>query len=115
MARKKKAEGKNGRRKKAEGKNIKNNNMKSNFSTTANIFVRNIFLIRIFIRLENLVMVFEATSVYRTPLDLFSRLFFPDTNKNVCVTKIVKHHCSSVWEKDVCQIYLKHTTDLIVN
>ena len=29
--------------KKAEVKNRKNNNMKSNFSTTANIFVRNFF------------------------------------------------------------------------
>ena len=38
------AEEKNGRWKKAGGKNRKNNNMKSNFSTTANIFVKNIFL-----------------------------------------------------------------------
>ena len=39
----------------AEGKNRKNNNIKSNFSTVANIFVRNIFL-----RLLNLI--FEPTS-----------------------------------------------------
>ena len=39
--------------KKSERKNLKNNNIKSNFWTTANIFVRNIFS-----RLLNLI--FEA-------------------------------------------------------
>ena len=52
---------------KAEGKNIKNNNIKSNFSTTANIFVRNIFLRLlnlIFEPIYYLLMLFKATSVY---------------------------------------------------
>ena len=40
---------KNGRWKNAEEKNIKNNNSKSNFSTTANIFVK------FFLRLLNLI------------------------------------------------------------
>ena len=53
----------------------KNNNMKSNFSTTANIFVRNFFPLIGFnlwtnfieiIRLNKLLMLFKATSIYHS-------------------------------------------------
>ena len=53
----------------------KNNNMKSNFSTTANIFVRNFFPLIGFnlwtnfieiIRLNKLLMLFKDTSIYHS-------------------------------------------------
>ena len=44
---------KNGLWRKAEGKNRENNNIKSNFLTTAKIFVRNIFLRSLNLIFEN--------------------------------------------------------------
>ena len=73
MAVEKKANEKNGEGRKAEVQNRKNNNMKSNFSRAANIFVRNFFYARWIyfwtnfigiIWLDNLLMLVKVTSVY---------------------------------------------------
>ena len=68
--REKKAKGKNSPWKKAEGKERKNNNLRNNFSATANIFGRNFFL-----RLLNLI--FEpilSESSDKTNCKWFSKL-----------------------------------------